>query len=163
VNVVLSSGACGASVSGAAVNVSCGLVTSAPLLPPASGVAGSSQQAFVGGTLGAAPLPFMGGAYVDGGASDYGGASGNGGASDNGSGGEQRQPDTPTAQSPPQPLAWGGEPAAPDAPALRQVGVLPAWATGNSPMAVYSGGANLSSWRVVSNDNAQRVELTISW
>lgn len=46
---------------------------------------------------------------------------------------------------------------------LRQVGVLPGWVTGNSPMAVYSGGANLSSWRVVSNDNAQHVELTISW
>lgn len=46
---------------------------------------------------------------------------------------------------------------------LRRVGVLPAWATGHNQLAVYSSGANLSSWRVVSNDNAQHVELTISW
>lgn len=48
-------------------------------------------------------------------------------------------------------------------PALRRVGTIPASVTGDTPLAVYSGGANVSSWRVVSIDNAEHVELTISW
>lgn len=56
------------------------------------------------------------------------------------------------------------EPGSPDTEhALRQIGVLPASVTGDTPLAVYSGGANVSSWRVVSIDNAEHVELTISW
>ena len=49
-------------------------------------------------------------------------------------------------------------------PHLRQVGVLPAASeTGAAAIPLYAGGVNLSGWRVVSTNNVEHVELTISW
>lgn len=133
--VVLSSGPCAASVETQAVSVSCGAFASLPVLPPATAVAGAALPTLLGSSFGAYSPPYISSTPGDG-------------------------------TAPPLPQEIPFDPTLlqdPDQRALRQVGILPAWATGHSPMAVYSEGANLSSWRVVSNDNARHVELTISW
>jgi hypothetical protein len=139
VTVVLSSGPCGASVTNAGVTVSCGSTASLPLLPPVSGLDSAGQQALLGGALGPVALPFVSGTTA-----------------------ERKQPDSPAALNSMQELAVDGESNSSDDSAPRQPGVSLAWAAGDRRTVVYSG-ANLSSWRIVSNDNAQHVELTISW
>lgn len=133
ISVVVSSGPCGASVAQDAVNVSCGAYAPLPALPPVMGLGSASPSAILAGAFGIGALPFAGGTSV-----------------------EETQSQATDAQAPSGQAVPGDRPA-------REVAVLPTWATGNNPMALYSTGANLSSWRVVSNDNVQHVELTISW
>lgn len=197
ITVVWSSGPCAASVGSETVSVSCGLA-SLPALPPVTGLAGAgggAQQAFIGGSFGAAAPPFV---SVSSGGGSGGATAGIPTGSSPGSAPGFAPGSSPSSSPGPSPgSSPGTSPStSPDFPdgspadparrddsiaerflqelagwerkesgdrALQQVGVLPGWATGHSPMAVYSNGANLSSWRVVSNDNAQHVELTISW
>jgi hypothetical protein len=138
ISVVSSSGACSTTVQSTAVDVSCGSAASVPLLPPVGvggGLAGGgSQAALLGAAFGTSAAPFVGSFAPESGPSD-----------------PQRDPASPVGDADP-----------PDH-GRQQVAVLPSSVTGRSPLPVFSGGANVSSWRVVSIDNAQHVELTISW
>ena len=156
--VVFSTGACGTAVVDQAVSVSCGAFASLPTLPPVSTVSGASQQTVLGGTFAPFVPPFIGGA-----AGASAASSPNGTPDGLPPTGDPARPDDPGSARVPDGDSDPELPSALPDRALRQVGVLPAWATGHSPMALYSSGANVSSWRVVSNDNAQHVELTISW
>lgn len=171
--VVLSSGPCAASVGTEAVSVSCGLA-SLPALPAVASLArtgGAAQQAFLGGSSGTSSPPFI---SISSGGSSVGAATGvptgvspgsfpgfSPGSPD-GAPADPARKDEPIAERFLQEVA-GWDSQALDDQTTRRVGTLPGWATGRNAMAVYSNGANLSSWRVVSNDNAQLVELTISW
>jgi hypothetical protein len=46
---------------------------------------------------------------------------------------------------------------------FRYVGTLPALSGGMEALAVYSGKAEITRWRVISLDNRDYVELTIAW
>lgn len=139
-SVTYSSGPCGAAVTEQGVNVFCGPI---PVLAPVTGGAGRNSQSLLPtGFTNAAP-PFLG-------------FSGANGALPSG-------PFSPEISGVGPDEATSG-PALPEVePPMRRVGTLPASVTGHAPLAVYSGGANVSSWRVVSIDNAEHVELTISW
>lgn len=140
VSVVYSSGPCGAAVTRESVNVFCGPI---PLLPPVAVGAGLNSQSVPAGVFTGPTPPFLG--KPRGEESGLTGLFG-------------------PAITRPEPDEEFSGPALPQVePPFRKVGVLPASATGDTPLAVYSGGANVSSWRVVSIDNAEHVELTISW
>lgn len=136
VSVVLASGACMAFPGSQSVSVSCGLPTTVnPLDPPVTPVVMLSRDLSSGSSRIATP-PFIG--FYDPPLSLDNAADGT------------TSPDD--ALVPPS-----GDPR------LRQVGILPASVTGAIPIAVYSGGVNVSGWRVVSTHNVEHVELTLSW
>lgn len=140
VTVVYSSGPCGAAVTRESVNVFCGPI---PVLAPVAVGGGFNSQSALPGVFTSRTPPFMGSSRNDGSGlpAPFSPAITRPGPGDEFSG-----PALPHAENP-----------------FRKVGVLPASVTGDTPLAVYSGGANVSSWRVVSIDNAEHVELTISW
>lgn len=133
VTVAYSSGPCGTAVTRDGVNVFCGPV---PVLAPIAAGAGLTTQSGLPRIFASAP-PFLGFTGTD----------------------------VPLPSAPLGPGTTGPAPeTSPESEAtFRQVDVLPAFVTGHTPLAVYSGGANVTSWRVVSTDNAEHVELTISW
>lgn len=142
-NVVLSveygSGPCGAAVTRQTVSVYCG---PAPVLPPVAVGAGLNQQVVPGRSFTNSAPPFLG----------FSSANASATAAPLVPSLLDRQEDRS------ENLPWpAGDPA------FRQVGVLPADLTGHTALALYSGGPNVSGWRMVSNDNAEHVELTISW
>ncbi len=58
-----------------------------------------------------------------------------------------------------------GGPLLPDAGVVpyRRVGTIRAFDVAADPLPVYSDGTKITSWRVVTLDNARYVELTIAW
>ena len=67
----------------------------------------------------------------------------------------------PDPVAPPQ----AGGPLLPDAGAVpyQRVGTIRAEGVALQPLPVYSDGTKITSWRVVTLDNARYVELTIAW
>lgn len=140
VSVVYSSGPCGAAVTREAVNVFCGPV---PGLAPVSLGGGFNTQPALAGVFTNLAPPLL--------------------ESSRSEGSGLTAPFSPAITRPDPDSEISGPTLPPVEHAFRKVGVLPASVTGDTPLAVYSGGANVSSWRVVSIDNAEHVELTISW
>lgn len=77
----------------------------------------------------------------------------------------------PPGARPPQPLppkapaSLPGGPLLPDAGAVpyQRVGTIQAAGVALQPLPLYSDGTKITSWRVVTLDNARYVELTIAW
>jgi hypothetical protein len=79
---------------------------------------------------------------------------------------EGERSDASFIDGPPDRTAWpeAGPFFPPTGPlAWREAGIISAFMTGGTELPVYSGGADITSWRFVSLDNAKYVELTISW
>lgn len=140
VSVVYSSGPCGAAVTRDSVNVFCGPI---PVLAPVAVGAGFNIQSALAGAFASRTPPFLGSSRTE--------ESG------------LTEAFSPAITRPDPDDEFSGSALPQVESPLRKVGVLPASVTGDTPLAVYSGGANVSSWRVVSIDNAEHVELTISW
>lgn len=145
-NVILTvtygSGPCGAAVTRESVNVFCG---PSPVLAPVASGAGLPTQPVTTSLFASSAQPPTG-------------LAGTGSATD----GAPFVPFLPSNNDPRDNLS-NGPPLPVEEATFRQVGMLPASATGRGPWVVYSGGANVSSWRMVSSDNAEHIELTISW
>ena len=74
----------------------------------------------------------------------------------------------PPASKPGQPSTPSTEPGGPLLPDAGQVpyqrvGTIDAAGVAPQPLPVYSDGTKITSWRVVTLDNARYVELTIAW
>lgn len=139
VTVAYGSGPCGTAVTRQSVSVFCGPM---PVLAAVGGGGGLDGQTSLRGAFGILAPAFVGFTGAD-----VGGAP---------------TPFTPARNPSPDEAGWG--PVLPEIePGFQRVGVLPASVTGHTALAVYSGGPNVSSWRMVSNDNVEHVELTISW
>lgn len=74
-----------------------------------------------------------------------------------------KPPQAPVADAPQIPDARG--PLLPDAGAVpyERVGTIHAMGVAPQPLPLYSDGTKITSWRVVTLDNARYVELTIAW
>ena len=168
INVVPTSGVCGATVQPSSISVACGLSTVVPFVAPPVLAAGATQRpTLASNAFGPAVAPFI-----------PAGVTASRGLSGLAPAGSTRMPDglagRAGATEPASPL-FDSAPAAPpelssdgldrpsdDEPGYRQIGELPS-AAGRKAVALYSGGVNISSWRMVSTDNVQHVELTIFW
>lgn len=169
VSVVPASGVCGTTVQPSSISVACGLPTGVPVVvPPVAGGGASQRPTLAAGAFGPATAPFIPPVITA-----TRGLSGTGPLAPG------RLPDVRPgpagATEPATPLFFDfgrGAPAdlpsdgsyhSPDEePGYRQIGELPS-VGGRQAVALYSGGVNISSWRMVSTDNVQHVELTIFW
>ncbi|NKE67768.1 hypothetical protein RAMLITH_18255 [Ramlibacter sp. RBP-2] len=167
VSVVPASGICGATVQPSSISVACGLPTGVPVVVPPV-LAATQHPPIAAGTFGPAVAPFIPPVITA-----------SRGLAGTAPLGPSRLPNVRPgpagATEPATPLFFDTGPAAPselpsdgfyrspdEEPGYRQIGELPSVA-GRPGVALYSGGVNISSWRMVSTDNVQHVELTIFW
>jgi hypothetical protein len=169
IDVVPASGICGATVQPGSISVACGLPAGVPVVVPPVVAGGVTQRPTVAANaFGPSGAPFIPPAITA-----TRGLSGTAPLA------PSRTPDVRPgpagATEPATPLFFDfGRDSAPDLPSdgfyhspddesgYRQIGELPS-AAGRRAVALYSGGVNISSWRMVSTDNVQHVELTIFW
>lgn len=169
INVVPASGICGTTVQPSSISVACGLSAGVPVVAPPALTAGATQRPTIASNaFGPAVAPFIPPAITA-----ARGLSGTGPLAPGRIPDVRPGPAGATEPASPLFLDFGrGAPAdlpsdgfyhsPDDEPGYRQIGELPSVA-GRRAVALYSGGVNISSWRMLSTDNVQHVELTIFW
>ena len=169
INVVPASGICGATVQPSSISVACGLPTGVPVVVPPVLAGGATQRPTLAtNAFGPSVAPFIPSVITA-----TRGLSGTGPLAPGRIPDVRPGPAGPTEPASPLFFDFGrGAPAdlpsdgffysPDDEPGYRQIGELPSVA-GRRAVALYSGGVNISSWRMVSTDNVQHVELTIFW
>lgn len=167
INVVPASGICGTTIQPSSISVACGLPTGVPVVVPPV-VAATPPSTIAAHPFGPSVAPFIPPVITA-----------SRGQAATAPLGPARLPDVRPgpagATEPATPLFFDSGPAVPsnlpsdgfyrspdDEPAYRQIGELPS-TDGRAGVTLYSGGVNISSWRMLSSDNVQHVELTIFW